>query len=180
MTVPPKKRPLALGSGSAWPAYTTTYGYDGLGRPTSVTTADGAVASTSYSGNTTTILDQALHKKTVTTDGLGRITQVAEDPAGLNIVTSYTWGANSTLQKVTQGTQNRIYGYDSAGRMTSANQPESGTVNYTYDSVGNQLSRSDARGRITCYGSLSGTTCNSGYDALNRPTQIAIPTARPL
>ena len=62
--------------GPAWPAYTTTYGYDGLGRPTSVTTADGAVARTSYYGNITTITDQAGKTKTVTTDGVGRISQV--------------------------------------------------------------------------------------------------------
>ena len=125
---------------TAWPAYTTTYGYDGLGRPTSVTTADGAVARTSYYGNITTITDQANKTKTVTTDGLGRISQVVEDQGGLNIITVYTWGANSTLQKVTQGTQNRTYGYDSAGRMTSATQPESGTVYYWYDNVGNVTS----------------------------------------
>jgi hypothetical protein len=41
-----------------------------------VTTADGAVASTSYYGNITTITDQAGKIKTVTTDGVGRISQV--------------------------------------------------------------------------------------------------------
>ncbi len=39
--------------------YATTYGYDSLGRPTSVTTPDGLTAATSYAGNKTTVSDQA-------------------------------------------------------------------------------------------------------------------------
>ena len=50
--------------------YATTYAYDGLGRQTSVTTADGAVAATSYNGNQTTVTDQAGHVRTSAMDGL--------------------------------------------------------------------------------------------------------------
>jgi YD repeat-containing protein len=51
----------------------TTYGYDSLSRQTSVTTADTAVATTSYSGNTTTVKDQAGKTRALTYDGLGRL-----------------------------------------------------------------------------------------------------------
>ncbi|HEY7305523.1 MAG TPA: RHS repeat domain-containing protein [Bryobacteraceae bacterium] len=65
----------------------------------------------------------------------------------------------------------RSYAYDSLKRLTSATNPESGTVSYTYDAGGNVLTKTDAHNVITCFGSLSGTSCTSGYDALNRVTQ---------
>ena len=141
----------------------TTYAYDGLGRATKATTADGAAVSTVYSGNTTTVTDQAGKKKVITTDGLGRVSQVAEDPSGLNIVTSYTWGASGSLQLVQQGTQNRTFTYDGAGRLVSTTQPESATTAYTYDNVGNRLTASDFRNVKKTY----------TYDHLNRVTNIS-------
>ena len=111
--------------------YATTYGYDGLSRPTSVTTADGSVASTSYAPPYTTVTDQAGHARVFQYDGLGRLANVWEDPGSSphsNFLTRYTYGANNTLQKVTQGVQTRTFTYDSLGRLTSSAQPESGTV----------------------------------------------------
>ncbi len=43
-------------------------------------------------------------------------------------------------------------------------------VSYTYDSAGNLLTRTDARGIVTTYG---------GYDALNRPTTISYSDGTP-
>ena len=58
----------------------TTYGYDALGRTAQVTQPDGSIITTSYSGNITTVTDEAGKKRQSTTDGLGRLTQVVEDP----------------------------------------------------------------------------------------------------
>ena len=91
--------------------FLTTTVYDGLGRPRSVTTqADGAVSSTSYSGNQTTAQDQEGRQRTMTTDGLGRLAQVVEDPgstagtppAHLNYVTNYGYDALDDLIAVSQ------------------------------------------------------------------------------
>ena len=50
----------------------------------------------------------------------------------------------------------RTFVYDCLKRLTSATNPESGTTTYTYDNNGNVVKRTDARGRITCYGNPFG------------------------
>jgi RHS repeat-associated protein len=65
----------------------------------------------------------------------------------------------------------RSFVYNSLSQLTSATNPESGAISYTYDNGGNLIKKVDARGVITCYGTLNGTTCDgsTGYDALHRP-----------
>ena len=138
----------------------TTTGFDALGRVTSVTTPDSAVVSTSYSGNTVTVTDQAGKKRKSVTDGLGRLAQVYEDPTGLNYLTSYSYDVLDNLTTVTQGVQTRTFVYDSLKRLTSATNPESGTVTYAYDDNGNLSTKTDARSIVATY----------VYDALNRVT----------
>ncbi|HJP95486.1 MAG TPA: hypothetical protein VJ875_26295, partial [Pyrinomonadaceae bacterium] len=84
----------------------TTTAFDALGRPISVTTPDSAVVSTSYSGNTVTVTDQAGKKRKSLTDALGRLTDVFEDPTpGLNYQTTYAYDVLDNLKTVIQGTQ---------------------------------------------------------------------------
>ncbi|HYR76178.1 MAG TPA: RHS repeat-associated core domain-containing protein [Pyrinomonadaceae bacterium] len=137
--------------------YTTT-AYDLAGRVTTVTTPDSAVVTSSYSGNTVTVTDQAGKARKSVTDGLGRLTTVYEDPSGLNYATSYSYDTLDDLTTVSQGSQTRTFVYDSLKRLTSAANPESGTVGYSYDSNGNQTSKTDARSITASY----------TYDAINR------------
>ena len=138
----------------------TTPGFDALGRVISVTTPENAVASTSYSGNIVTVTDQAGKPRKSVTDGLGHLKEVYEDPAGLNYLTSYSYDALDSLTTVAQGAQTRTFVYDSLKRLTSASNPESGTVTYSYDNNGNLTSKFDARS----------ITTTLAYDALNRIT----------
>src|SRR6185295_5277127 len=62
------------------------------------------------------------------------------------------------LTTVSQELQTRTFIYDSLKRLTSATNPESGTVAYQYDPNGNLTQKTDARGVLSTY----------GYDALNR------------
>ena len=143
-------------SGQAW----TTTEYDALGRALSVTTPDGAMVSTTYSGNSVTVTDQAGRQRRSVSDGLGRLTQVYEAPndANYNYLTSYSYDALGNLRTVTQGQQTRTFVYDSLARLTSATNSESGTISYSYDANGNLETRTDARSIVTSY----------TYDALNR------------
>ena len=75
--------------------------------------------------------------------------------------TSYTYNALDNLIRVTQGSQTRTFAYDSLSRLASAANPESGTINYTYDKNGNLTQKTDARGVQTTY----------AYDALDRLTR---------
>ncbi|HEY3103129.1 MAG TPA: RHS repeat-associated core domain-containing protein [Pyrinomonadaceae bacterium] len=144
---------------SETPVYTTTV-YDLAGRVISVTTPDSAAVTTSYSGNTVTVTDQAGKQRKSVTDALGRLVQVYEDPAGLNYLTSYSYDTLDDLTAVNQGSQTRTFVYDSLKRLTSATNPESGTVSYQYDPNGNLIQKTDARS----------ITTNYVYDALNRVT----------
>jgi len=153
----------------------TKYGYDGLGRQTAVTAQDSSVtATTSYSGNTTTVTDEAGKKRSLTYDGLGRLWNVHEDPGtgGLNTTTDYRYTATTT--SVTQGycpnCQTRVFTSDTLGRQSAAANPESGTVRCTYDSAGNLLTRTDALNKTTTY---------AGYDPLNRVGSVSYPDGTP-
>ncbi|HKU77549.1 MAG TPA: LamG-like jellyroll fold domain-containing protein [Pyrinomonadaceae bacterium] len=160
------------------PDWTTTT-FDALGRTTSVKTPDNAVVTTSYSGNTVTVADQAGKARKSVTDALGRLIEVYEDPNGVNYLTTYNYDTLDNLVKVTQasqqGTQQRFFMYDSLKRLIRARNPEQGTnaslnlsdpmtgnsawsISYEYDSNGNLTLKTDPRGIVTGY----------SYDALNR------------
>jgi YD repeat-containing protein len=141
----------------------TTQAFDALGRVTSITTPDTAVVTTSYSGMSVTVTDQAGKQRTSVSDALGRLVQVNEAPndSFLNYVTQYAYDTLDNLTTVTQGSQTRTFVYDSLKRLTSASNPESGTISYQYDNNGNLLVKTDARNVSAHY----------EYDRLNRLTR---------
>ena len=65
------------------------------------------------------------------------------------------------LTNVSQDAQSRTFVYNSLSRLTSATNPESGTITFTYDNNGNLEERTDARS----------TKATHLYDALNRLTR---------
>jgi RHS repeat-associated protein len=142
--------------------YTTT-AFDLAGRVISITTPDSAVVTTSYSGNTVTVTDQMLKKRKSVTDALGRLKEVYEDPTSLNYLTSYSYDVLDDLTTVVQGSQTRTFFYNSLKRLTSATNPESGTISYQYDNNGNLTQKTDARAVVTTY----------AYDALNRNKSVS-------
>jgi YD repeat-containing protein len=175
----------------------TTNFYDALGRTCLVVPPDGTLPSgnpcasqpsntvfTSYAGNTTTVTDQASKRRQTTTDGLGRLTQVTEDPGGLGYITTYSYDALDNLTGVVQnGSRQRSFTYDSLSRLVCASNPENssapcpatatsaytaGTTGYTYDANGNLLTKTSPAPNQT--GSATVTTTYS-YDLLDRLTR---------
>ena len=163
---------------SETPVWTTT-SYDALSRVLTVTTPDNAVVTTTYSGNTVTVTDQAQHKRKSVTDALGRMIEVYEDPTGLNYQTTYLYDVLDDLVKVSQGSQQRFFMYDSLKRLIRARNPEQAalgslalsdaitgnsawSIGYAYDANGNLTDKTDPRGVVSTY----------TYDALNRNTTI--------
>jgi hypothetical protein len=166
-----------------------TYGwtdttYDGLGRVIQVATFDRLGASTgvvvtTYSGNTTTVRDQAGKQRRSVTDGLGRLKTVDEMNEYPNTTvyatTSYDYDALDNLVHVAQGSQHRYFMYDSLSRLIRASNPEqdananialddpitgnsSWCYAYSYDPNSNLETKTDARNVTTTH----------TYDALNR------------
>jgi RHS repeat-associated protein len=175
----------AGGTDSSAPGLGITY--DALGRPLTITDSTGGTTSYTYSNNDVlvTVSGSQTFKKQLEYDGLGRLSSVCEISTTLPGVgtcgqsttqsgywTKYTYDALGHLLAVTQNTQassgqqTRSYSYDMLGRTTSEANPESGTVNYIYDtactttpaSPGDLTTRVDNAGNKTCY----------YYDALHR------------
>ena len=161
----------------------TTYGYDPLNRVTSVTEQDGSVVQTTYdqtnANNTvvcTTVTDEALKSRQSCVDGLGRMTGVWEDPAGLNYETDYAYDALNNLLSATQNGNNpsnkrvRTFQYDSLSHLTQAANPESGTILYAYDADGNVITKT-APSPNQLPGGIKTVTTAYTYDKLNRLAQ---------
>jgi RHS repeat-associated protein len=174
--------PYRPGAGESAIYSTTTY--DLAGRVVSVTTPDNAVVNSYYNGNQVMVKDQANKERMSQTNALGQLTDVWEittaDDATEQIGfpnrpevtagyrTKYDYNTLGNLITVTQrkGTtgiiQTRTFAYDPLSRLTSAMNPESGTVSYSYDDNGNLLTRTDSL--------VPAVTTTYAYDALNRAT----------
>ncbi len=154
----------------------TTYTYDALGRTTQVAKPDGSKVSTAYSGNQTTVTDEAGKQRKSQSDGLGRLTYVWEAPNTQNFETIYAYDPLNDLLSVTQegGSSSsnwrlRSFLYDSLSRLTSATNPESGTIAYAYDANSNLNTKTAPSPNQPSTGTATVTTTYS-YDALNRLT----------
>jgi RHS repeat-associated protein len=157
----------------------TTNTYDVLGRTTQVAEPDGSKVLTSYSGNQTTVTDEAGNQRTSQVDGVGRLTSVLEAPNnnGYGFPTTYAYDPLNDLTSVTQKGNSgssgnwrpRSFVYDSLARLTSASNPESGTILYSYDANSNLSTRIAPSPNQPATGTATVTTSYS-YDVLNRIT----------
>lgn len=194
-----RSRPYRSGDTLQW----TTFAYDALGRETVVTAPDGSVSQTFYNetsrpnaassspGETRRVQDPWGRERWGRLDATGQLVEVVEpDPNGSGSVatngmaTTFSYNALGKLTAVNQGSQTRLFKYDSLGRLVAQKMAEaSGTLNdagtyvgsgnwsevFTYDSSSNVVSRTDARGVKTIL------TYNS--DPLNRLQSMSFNTS---
>ena len=123
----------------------TAPGSSGTGTNGQIGTAyDASSTSGSNMGAITKVTDQAGNATQQVMDGMGRLRTVTEDFGHSNVLTSYSYNLLDDLTGVTQGTlAPRQFTYDSLRRLSTAVNPESS---------------------LTCYGTLSGSTCTPSYD----------------
>jgi RHS repeat-associated protein len=114
-----------------------SYTYDPVGNQ---------IAVTEPNGNTTTIVFDAINRKTTMTNAAGDVTRWAYDGVG-NVVNKTAPNGNVT-----------VITYDPLNRRTMATDSVGAVDSDAYDPVGNRLSHADGNGNTTTY----------AYDTLNR------------
>ncbi len=133
---------------------TWQYGYDAMGRPTTVLDPNGLSTYTYY-------------------DSLGRPIQTQQPPntgSATPTTTGFAYNAADSLTKVTDPRSlETTYSPNGLGDVTAQVSPDTGASQYTYDANGNVLTKTDARNKLTQY----------AYDNLNRLTSVTYPTGIP-
>ncbi|GAA5178922.1 polymorphic toxin-type HINT domain-containing protein [Rugosimonospora acidiphila] len=172
---------------------TTSYGYDADGNQTSVTDGRGNTTWTTY--NTWNLPESVIEPATAATptdrtyttvyDADGQ-TAAQTSPGGVAITTSHDQLGDVTRRSGTGAqavTADQTFGYDLAGRLTSASAP-GGTDEFTYDDAGNLTATAgpsgtasfgyDADNRLTSRTDTAGTT-SYGYDRAGRLATLSDP-----
>ena len=146
--------------------------------------ASGCTASTGTTGAATQTFDATVNwtsskltdaagaQRILYQNALGQMIAAVEDPAGKKYASYYGYDLLNDLQSVRQagtctnpdpvgtpcgGGLSRSFTYSSLKRLISAQNPESGTIGYSFDDAGNLIQRQ--------HGSLM---VQNGYDDLNR------------
>ncbi|MCI4145766.1 DUF6531 domain-containing protein [Streptomyces sp. MMS20-AI2-20] len=161
--------PRGYFSGNNAADYTTTYGYDAAGNPTSLTDPYGNKRTREYDGlnQLTAAQDTSGRRTTYTYDVLGRIKTVTAPDEG---TTAYTYDLAGNVRSRTDDNENTTtYTYDAEHRQTSVTDPLNRTVGYHYDAEGNLDKVTNARG----------ITATHTFDALGRPTGTTYSDATP-
>ena len=133
----------------------TTLTYDGLGRLTQRTNPDSTRVAYAYDGITVTITDEK-NRDTV------QVWEAAGDPSRArlasvtdadNETTEYAYDVLGALISVRHPDESsRGWSYASGTHhLQSETHPESGSVSYEYDAVGNLTTRTDAEGKALRY-----------------------------
>lgn len=127
--------------------------------------ANAAVTQFGYdnNGNLTSTLDPLGRQTSNGYDALNRLISVIDPYNGATKPTSYTYDKAGNLETVTdpQGLQTR-YTYNGHNDLITQVSPDTGTTKFTYNAVGNVVTKFDAEGRCSL------TT----YDKLHRVTAI--------
>lgn len=148
---------------------TTFDSYDGAGRLTQKTAADGIVTTYSYSPR-------------------GNLASVTEAGGGLNRTTSFTYDLASRLATASIASgQVLTYAYDGADQLISVTDQSGNQVIYTYDTRGNRTSQTvkDSSGAVASAVTMvynersylasitsAGSTTSLGTDALGNVLQV--------
>ncbi|HBW37598.1 MAG TPA: hypothetical protein DEF89_20855, partial [Desulfosporosinus sp.] len=135
-------------------AFTTQYGYDGIGRKTSQTNANGVITAYTYddAGNllTTKINNQTI--KTNTCDTAGNL--ISQTDGNGNTI-SFAYNAWSKPMQATYPGDTTIpastvtYQYDTNGNLKQKTNPAGPVDLYTYDNQGRELSHTEQKADAT-------------------------------
>ncbi len=143
---------------------TTSMRFNPAGQPTSVTDSLGNTMQFAYdSGDLVGITDPLGRTVIRFVDSAGRLASIT-DPQGR--ITKYTYNALNQVTKVTDPKGNSTnFGFDPNGNLLSVTDANNHQTQYTYDNMDRVQTRTDALLNVQCYGTFSGSVCQSnGYD----------------
>ena len=132
--------------------FTTTTTFDILGRPTLITGPDGSETTMTYlAGNGVQTEDDLGRSKYEYTNGLGELVQV-KDHDGNEIFYDYNDNSELALVRMKQAGASETVtmttiGYNAQGRKTSMNDADKGNWQYAYNSFGELIRQTDAKGQ---------------------------------
>ncbi len=147
----------------------TTFTPDGFNRPGKTTYPDSTVETKAYTVNNYQDYFQNRAGQTITGsyDLLHRLTQRTGDPS-----VSYTYDSLGRRLTAATSAGTWTYSYDSAGRPLTTNQPNAGSIGYTWDASGN-MTAMQVTADVTPGSAVGGGSEFVTYDALNRPIAFA-------
>ena len=129
-----------------------TFTYDGLGRVTQVAHADGTSAQTRYSAGWVYRTDERGLSSQQGFESFGSPDErrLRQSIDALWSTTNYYYDARGSVVAIDAPDEmaDRSFTYDDHGYLVSETNPESGTVVYERDAVGQETSRTDALGTI--------------------------------
>ncbi|PXY39074.1 hypothetical protein DMB65_19545 [Flavobacterium cheongpyeongense] len=128
------------------PSRWVEYEYDYLMRPTKITQPTGRIQTLSYSGLTTTSVDDG-KTTTATVDALGNKTQTT-DPGG---TITFTYYANGQLKESNYGGHKVNITIDGWGNKTAMTDPNAGTYTYSYDAFGQLITETTPKGQTDTF-----------------------------
>ena len=125
--------------------HTTKFGYDALGRVTSIDLPVRSDISISRSGRTRTLTRGGYSEQT-TYDGFGRVRSVTRE--GIKVSTSYDALGNKTFESYPGSSSGTGFTVDVLGRTRKVSHPGGANVTISYASSGRQIT-TDERGKKT-------------------------------
>ncbi|ABA87391.2 RHS repeat protein [Syntrophotalea carbinolica DSM 2380] len=138
--------------------------FDALERPAQAVHKDNKAIQYVYSGNTVTVKDEAGNSTVQTYNAFGspdeKLLVAVKDANGHTA--GYNYNILGSLTTITYGGITRSFGYNGKNFLTSESNPETGSITYGRDNVGNLTGKTDGTG-----------TLSYTYDAINRLTKIA-------
>jgi YD repeat-containing protein len=137
------------------PTRWVNYEYDYLMRPITVTQPTGRIQTLSYSGLTTTSIDDG-KTTTATVDALGNKTQTT-DPGG---AVSFIYYANGQLKESNYEGHKVNISIDGWGNKIAMTDPNAGTYIYSYDAFGQLITETTPKGKT-----------DTSYDAFGKVIQ---------
>jgi RHS repeat-associated protein len=139
----------------------TIFGYDTIGRVTSVQDLYGSTTNIVYDNddNVTSVTDPLGDTTSYQYDALGRLKQLTDADGNIS-TTSYS-GIFGTATACDALDNCSSYAYNALGQLTSAVDPGSVTVDFSYDGLG----------RATKISSSNSSTISYSYDDLSRMTK---------